>query len=213
MKTDDLIAALVADNGRRVMPFAQRLVLAVLAGLCIAAVIYFAGLGGPRADLAQATASARFLLKVGIVLVLLATAARVAAEVIRPTWTPDLSTLVLLAAPVLVVAAVLGELVVVPPAEWWARLMGHNALLCLSFIPLLSLGPLAAVLFAMRSGAPSEPRSAGAVAGLVAGGVGATLYATHCVDDSPLFVATWYPIGIAVITLLGSAIGARVLKW
>ena len=33
---------------------------------------------------------------------------------------------------------------------------------------------------------------AGAVAGLAAGGVAATLYAAHCTDNSPLFVATWY---------------------
>lgn len=212
MKTDDLIGALVADNSRRVMPFSLRLALAVLAGLCVATVLYFAMMG-PRPGLASVLMTTRVLLKITIMLVLFATAAWLTAEVLRPTWLVDLRAAILLAAPAMLIAAVIGELAVVPPGQWWARLIGTNARACLMFIPLLSLGPLAAVLFAMRSGAPSDPRMAGAVAGLVAGGVGAALYATHCQDDSPLFVATWYSVGIAVITLIGSAIGERVLKW
>ena len=43
------------------------------------------------------------------------------------------------------------------------------------------------------------PSLAGAVAGLAAGGVAATLYAAHCTDDSPLFVATWYTLAIAAL--------------
>jgi len=43
-----------------------------------------------------------------------------------------------------------------------------------------------------------------AAAGLVAGGLSAALYATHCTDDSPLFVATWYTIAIAAVTVLGA---------
>jgi hypothetical protein len=39
------------------------------------------------------------------------------------------------------------------------------------------------------------------------------LYASHCTDDSPLFVATWYSIGTAVVTALGALIGARVLRF
>jgi hypothetical protein len=39
------------------------------------------------------------------------------------------------------------------------------------------------------------------------------LYASHCTDDSPLFVATWYPIATAVVTAAGALIGARVLRF
>ena len=59
-------------------------------------------------------------------------------------------------------------------------------------IPMLSVLPLAALLFALRQGAPSRPALTGAVAGLAATGIGATLYASHCMDDSPLFMAAWY---------------------
>jgi hypothetical protein len=50
-------------------------------------------------------------------------------------------------------------------------------------------------------------------AGLLAGGMGAALYAMHCPDDSPLFVATWYGLAIAVVATLGAVLGSRVLRW
>ncbi|MBP0575417.1 DUF1109 family protein, partial [Mycobacterium tuberculosis] len=49
--------------------------------------------------------------------------------------------------------------------------------------------------------------------GFLAGSLGALVYATHCPDDSPLFVATWYAIGIAVMTVAGARIGPLALRW
>ena len=66
-------------------------------------------------------------------------------------------------------------------------MIGHNSLFCVTVIPLLSLAPFAAVLYALRSGAPANPTVAGAVGGLLSAGIAATLYASHCTDDSPLF--------------------------
>jgi hypothetical protein len=51
------------------------------------------------------------------------------------------------------------------------------------------------------------------VAGLIAGGLAAALYATHCTDDSPLFVATWYSIAIGAVAVLGALLGRRLLRW
>ena len=53
----------------------------------------------------------------------------------------------------------------------------------------------------------------GAIAGLLSAGLAATLYASHCTDDSPLFVATWYTIAALVVAGLGAGIGARVLRY
>jgi hypothetical protein len=72
---------------------------------------------------------------------------------------------------------------------------------------------LVGVLAALRYGAPTRPRLAGAAAGLLAGGLAATLYAAHCPDDSPLFVVTWYSLAIAMVVIAGSLIGPRVLRW
>jgi hypothetical protein len=54
---------------------------------------------------------------------------------------------------------------------------------------------------------------AGAVAGLLSAGLAATLYASHCTDDSPLFVATWYTISTALVTAIGALVGPRVLRF
>jgi hypothetical protein len=41
----------------------------------------------------------------------------------------------------------------------------------------------------------------------------ATLYASHCTDDSPLFVATWYSIATAAVAAIGALAGSRVLRF
>jgi len=96
---------------------------------------------------------------------------------------------------------------------WQTKLVGSNSLICMTAIPLLSLPLLGALLLALRDGAPTSRGTAGAAAGLVAGGLAAALYATQCIDDSPLFVATWYPIAIGAVTILGALLGRRLLRW
>ena len=91
--------------------------------------------------------------------------------------------------------------------------IGADAAVCMKSIPSLALAPLAGVLIALRQGAPTRPGLAGAVAGLLAGAIGAALYATHCPDDSPFFVATWYTLGIAIVTAVGAIAGLRLLRW
>ncbi|TIM59065.1 MAG: DUF1109 family protein, partial [Mesorhizobium sp.] len=68
-------------------------------------------------------------------------------------------------------------------------------------------------LAVLRYGAPTRPVLAGAVAGLLAGGLAATFYAAHCFDDSPLFVATWYTIAIAILAALGAFGGRLLVRW
>jgi hypothetical protein len=92
-------------------------------------------------------------------------------------------------------------------------MMGHNAAYCLALIPLLSIAPLAGFILALRAGAPRRPALAGAAAGLAASTIASALYAWHCIDDSPLFVATWYTIAIALVTAIGAALGRRYLRW
>jgi hypothetical protein len=80
-------------------------------------------------------------------------------------------------------------------------------------VPILSLAPLAAVLWMLRRAAPAQPTLAGAAAGLVAALSGATLYAFHCFDDSPLFVATWYSLATLAMVGVGALVGRRLLRW
>jgi hypothetical protein len=108
----------------------------------------------------------------------------------------------------------MGEMMMMPHrAPMTTRLIGSNSRVCLTAIPLLSLPLLSAVLFALRRGAPTRPAVAGAFAGLASAGLAATLYAAHCTDDSPMFVATWYTIAAGIVAAIGAFAGSRVLKF
>jgi hypothetical protein len=96
---------------------------------------------------------------------------------------------------------------------WSARLIGNNSRVCVMVIPLLSLPLLAAALLALRHGASSRPALAGAFAGLLSAGLAATLYASHCTDDSPMFVATWYTIAVVFVAAIGAFAGSKILKF
>ena len=65
---------------------------------------------------------------------------------------------------------------------------------------------------ALRAGAPEEPFFAGAVAGVAAAGIGASVYALHCPEDSPLFMAVWYSLAAFAMAVIGAASG-RWLRW
>ena len=212
MKTTELINALSLDASAARVGLNHAFLIAIILGVLLAGGL-FALAWGPRPDFGAAVETPRFVFKFVYTLVLAGTAAWAALRISRPVGSFRSALLWLAAAPVLLIAALVLELMVVPGELWMRRLAGTNAVLCMVSIPLLSGLPLAAILWAMRRGAPASPTRAGAVAGLVAGGVGATFYAAHCPDDSPLFVAVWYSIGLAVITLAGAALGWRLLRW
>lgn len=212
MKTENLIRALAADNETRTASVSRFLALGLLAAFVVAAIL-FAALIGPRADFAAAAGDPRFLFKFVVTLALLATALPLARRLAEPGRETNVALIALALAPLLLAAGVLVELSLLAPGERAARLIGRNWAYCLSYIPLLSAPLLAAALLALRHGAPTRPALAGAAAGLIAGAIGATLYAAHCIDDSPLFVATWYTLAISAVTLIGALVGARVLRW
>jgi len=113
----------------------------------------------------------------------------------------------------LLVAGISGEMMMPQRLPMMTRLVGSNSRLCLTAIPLMSLPLLAAALFGLRHGAPTRPAIAGAIAGLLAAGLAATLYASHCTDDSPLFVATWYTIATVLVAAIGALAGSRLLRF
>lgn len=210
MKTDQLVAALVADR-RHATPPGRSIVYAITAGSLVSLAI-FALAFGPRVDLAAAFTTWRFDLKLVLVFMALLVALAGCAALARPIAPGRLLSrawpLLLLAA-----TAVAVELLVQPRSAWMTRLVGSNALVCLTAIPLFSLAPLAGLMVALRRAAPASPARAGAMAGALAATVAATIYAFHCFDDSPLFVLTWYPLAALPAIALGALIGGRLLRW
>lgn len=211
MKTDDLIDLLAQDSSPP-WRFRSVLALALALGIVIAAVLFFTAIGF-RPDISEALRSDRFLFKFVVTIALAMTATSAIVRLGRPGGRLAHRGLALGIAPALLACAAVIELLVVPEGEWMPRLVGHNARFCLTLIPLLSIGPLACLLVALRQGAPTRPGLAGAVAGLAASGIAATLYASNCTDDSPLFVMTWYPIATLAVTAAGCLTGRRLLRW
>ena len=212
MKTENFIAALVADGPSIETPIARKVALALGCGLALSAAIFFWQLGW-RADIGEARGTLPFLFKFVATAALLIPAALLTAHLARPDATPGLWGWALLIAPLLLAAGSSADLIASPANAWIIKLVGTNAVACVTLIVLLSSAPFAALFLALSQGAPAKPGLAGTVAGIAAGALAATLYAMHCTDDSPLFVATWYTIGVGIIALAGSVLGERLLRW
>ena len=211
MKTDDLIQHLAADTASRRAP-AAALWLAVAAAILFAAAALLLSVG-PRPDLATAAGTWRFIAKAAVMVTLAGTSLLVLRRAIYPEGLAEVRLWALLAAPALLLALVAIELALIPGASWGMAATGKNWASCLTLVPAFGILPLAAALWAIRQGAPSRPMLTGFIAGLLSGGIAATAYATHCPDDSPLFVVLWYPVGILLLGLAGAVLGRRVLRW
>jgi len=99
------------------------------------------------------------------------------------------------------------------PMAWGSMIFGMQWATCLLCIPLFAVVPFAALIWALRKGAPTNLTRAGAIAGLVAGALGATAYAFHCPDDSVPFIAIWYGTLVALCGAVGAVLGPRLLRW
>jgi hypothetical protein len=212
METEQLIRTLAADNPHRVRPVGFVLALALLAAAPVSLAMFLITLG-VRPDVMTAMHNPFFDLKFLITLALAISAIAVGLHLSRPEASlRDRGWLLLI--PIGIVAAgIAGEMMIPQRLPMMTRLIGHNSRVCTTAIPLLSLPLLAGALIGLRHGAPARPALAGAIAGLISAGLAATLYASHCTDDSPLFVMTWYTVATAIVTATGALIGAKVLRF
>jgi hypothetical protein len=212
MDTNELVRSLAADHGFRARPVGAVLAIALVIALPFTAAMFMMRLG-MRPDFMAATGHPFFVLKFAVTLALAFASVALAARLVRP-GAPVGGRAWLLAVPAALVAAgIAADLAMPQAAPWRARLIGSNSMVCLTAIPMLSLPLLIAALIGLRQGAATRPMLTGAVAGLIAGGIAATFYASHCIDDSPLFVVTWYGLGLALVALVGALAGRWVLRF
>lgn len=210
MKTDDLIAALAADTMPQPnLTFQMLRAIPLCVALSLVALIV---VWGPRADLSAALTSFA-VLKTLVPLVLVAFAFALALAMAQPA-TPFKRPGLLLGA---AIALALGVFFATVLRDGQAALV--NALstpslwVCLSSIPALALPILGGVLWALSSGATMRPRLTGAIAGLAAGGLAASVYSLYCDKDMILFVIPSYSTAVGAVMLLGAVLGPRLLKW
>lgn len=212
MKTDELIRALAADQKGPATPLGRALLFGLLPGLVLSLILY-AIILGPRPHLLSLIGEPRLLFKLIFPWAVAACALPTALRLVQPGADLNRCGFLLAGLAAALCAAVLIELMVLPRTQWETYWIGHNAVVCMVLIPTLAFGPLVAALFVLRRGAPTNPTLAGAGAGLLAAALGAGLYATHCPDDSPLFVACWYSLATLIVATIGALAGRRFLRW
>ncbi|MGB7973180.1 MAG: NrsF family protein [Roseiarcus sp.] len=212
MKTSEFIAALAADPVQEPIRIGRRVAVALVAGLAASVALYWLLLG-PRPDVAAAAGTLRFWLKFVDSFAFALPTLLLTLRLARPDAKPRALALWLLAPFILLAAGVVVELLVVPQSEWMSRLMGTTALHCTVTIPMLAAPILAGLIVALRAGAPLHPSLTGAIAGAASAGVAALVYGSSCPGDSPLFVATWYPLATLICIGVGALAGRRFLAW
>jgi len=213
MKTEQLID-LLSTNVEPVKTgqFRKTLAFAIIAGAGAAFCIMLATVG-LRPDLATTSHIPFLAVKLAFTITLIALGTLLLSKLVRPGQARrGLFTALLL--PFLVIAIAAGVVLASDtPMAWGRMIFGMNWAMCLLCIPLFAVVPLVALTWFLRKGAPTELRRTGAIAGLVAGALGATAYAFHCPDDSIPFIAIWYGAMVAMCGLVGAMLGPKLLRW
>jgi hypothetical protein len=212
MDTDQLIRTLAADNAYRARPVGFVLALLLLAAAPVSLLMFFAELG-VRPDVMTAVHNPFFDLKFAVTLALAAAAITVALHLSRPEASLRGFVWLFMVPAGLLIAGISGEMMMPQRLPMMTRMIGSNSKVCMTAVPMMSLPLLAASLIGLRHGATTRPALEGALAGLLSAGLAATIYASHCTDDSPLFVAAWYTLSAALVTVIGALVGSKVLKF
>ena len=213
MKTDELIALLATGAGAAEPDASARRYSIALGWGAFGATLLMAILLGVRPDFEAATQLPMFWIKLAfpasVALGSLFAASRLSRPGARLGWVPGA-----LAAPVLAMWLLAALVLLGAPAPERAKLvMGHTWNYCLFGIPLLSAPLFVATLWAMKGLAPTRPALAGAAAGLLAGAIGALVYALHCPEMEAPFLGVWYVVGMLFPALAGALLGPFVLRW
>lgn len=99
------------------------------------------------------------------------------------------------------------------PAAWEGMVLGAQWSTALVCVPLFAIIPMAALIWALRKGAPTNLTRTGAIAGLVAGALGAAAYALYCPSDSLPFIAICYGSAMLLTAFSGALLGRWLLRW
>lgn len=213
MKTDELIGLLARDAAPvKSSALPRRLSALALAG-GIAALVMMIPAIGFRPDLPAALADPSFWMKAVYTVGLSAAGFLLAERLSRPGANSRLGWTLAAACAAAIGALAAAQLLTMSSEQMRAVIMGGSWDSCPWLIFVLALPGLAAILWTMRRFAPTQTTLAGAAAGLLAGGVSATVYGLHCDENAAAFVAVWYSLGIGMTAVAGAILGPRVLRW
>jgi hypothetical protein len=213
MRTDELVTLLATGAGTVEPNANSRRYATALGWGAFGATLLMAIFLGVRPDLGTTALLPMFWIKTAFPAAMAVGSLVAASRLSRPGA-------VLGRVPVALVAPVLAvwlfsayALLAAPMSERSALIMGHTWQYCLLSVPLLSVPVIVATLWAMRGLAPTRLALAGAAAGLLAGAIGAVVYALHCPEAAAPFLGVWYVAGMLIPAAAGAVLGPIVLRW
>ena len=212
MKTEDLISQLAGEPVADRRGIGGRAVTGLGIGFLIALALFLPVLG-PRPDLMEAVQRPIVAVKMILPLLLGPVALVLALRSARPTTPAPAGVKALWLWPAVALALFLYAFATTAPGARAVAFLGHSIPICLPAIVVLSAPILIGLFRALKDGAPTRPARCGALAGLAAAGFATALYSTFCNEDSPLFYAVWYSLGIGIVTAAGAVAGGRYLRW
>lgn len=214
MKTEELIGMLA--TGVEPVPRhagERRLALAIPAGVLLS-LAWILGQYGVRADLVNVVFTWPFGFKLAMPLTVALCASVVVFHLAHPGARVAARWIWGLGLPVALLwgwAAVV--LVQADPAARMALVLGQTWRTCVFNIASTALPVGLALFWALRGLAPTRPVATGAIAGWMAGAIGAGVYALHCPEMSAPFLAVWYVLGMALCAAAGALAGRWALRW
>jgi hypothetical protein len=193
----------------------RTLVRAIIAGGGGAAVVMLVTVG-PRPNLQSPAHLEWTALKLLLPLTVIGLGALFLTRSMRPGLESGRNWSLVFLPLVAAIAVGLAGLLVVSPEEWIEMLLGASQISSpRCFLCILSFAaiPLAALIWALRAGAPTRLEVSGALAGIVAGGLGAAAYAFNCDSDTIPFITVWYSAAVLLCAFIGARLGPRLLRW
>lgn len=213
MTHDELIETLAADAAPVVPGYQRRLMINAVAAGAAMACAGVLGFYGVQPDLASFAHGEPLVMKVAYGLSLAGITGSLALALAFPdARASNRWRLVALPVTALLVLAVI-QLLTTPIEQWGGLMLGSSWARCPWRILALSTPIFVGLTHALRQGAPTDLRAAGAAAGMMSGAVAATIYALACTENSALFVLVWYSLGIGLTTAMGAILGPRLLRW
>lgn len=213
MRTQDLVARLASDLSpveRDAVP--KRLDRALTVGLAGDAILLavFYGLGS---EMPEQLLTAMFWIRLAFPLMILIAALNLAQRLARPGASLRFAWFAAIV-PVVTMLSVAAAILLATPPEYRLQLLnGASWWSTAASVVVLSLPSLAAVMYAMKTLAPTRLVLAGAGAGLLAGAQGLLVHALYCSDVPGQFWSVWHVLAIVITTGMGAGLAPACLRW
>jgi hypothetical protein len=213
MKTEDLVLLLSTSAEAVDLRLPSRRWLAALAGGALIAFLLTAGLLKLNPTLWHEASKPMFWVRESYCAVLSVLGFVTVMRLARPGFRLGLAPMGIPAAIIAMWVLAVVTLVAASPQDRARLILGHTAAVCPFLIALVAAPLLIALLWVMRSLAPTRLRWAGAASGFTAGSIGALVYTLHCPELAAPFLGIWYLLGMFIPTAIGAWLGPRLLRW